>query len=197
MAGYSSHYKLITDAIWAANPSVHVVASGRWRWPGGHAVGNPCLAGARCDEWDDHYYRTPDAMAALHTTYDTYNRSWPSVFVGEFAANQGHRRTLRAAVAESLFMIGFERNADVVHASSFAPLLNNLHGTQWPYNLINFNGTDLFALPSCAPLRAAPDPCGTCARACTGACRRTCTRACTMQVLCPADALGQPSCLDR
>ena len=40
--------------------------------------------------------------------------------------------SLRAAVAEGLFMIGFERNADVVTASAFAPLLNHVNGTQWP-----------------------------------------------------------------
>ena len=149
LARYSTHYKLISDAVWAVDSSVHVVASGRWRWPGGFADGNPCLDGARCDEWDDHYYRTPDEMAALGTTYDNYNRSWPKVFVGEFAACKEHgARTLRAAVAEAVFMLGFERNADVVTSSSFAPLLNNVKGTQWSYNLINFNSTHLFALPS-------------------------------------------------
>ena len=45
-------------------------------------------------------------------------------------------------------MIGFERNADVVVASSFAPLCNNMKGTQWSYNLINFNASNLFVLPS-------------------------------------------------
>ena len=56
----------------------------------------------RCDTWDDHYYRTPDDMAALTTRYDDYNRSWPPVFVGEFAANgAGAKPNLRAAVAES------------------------------------------------------------------------------------------------
>ena len=148
MAGYASHYKLITDAIWKADPAVHVVASGRWGPP---IAGNPCLGGARCDEWDDHYYRTPDAMAALHTAYDvgSYNRSWPHVFVGEFAAN-GDKTigSLRSAIAEALFMIGFERNADVVTASSYAPLLNKIGGTQWSVDLLNFNCTHLFAHPS-------------------------------------------------
>ena len=84
------------QAIWAKHPSVLVVASGRW---GPSVAGNPCLTGQRCDTWDDHYYRSPDDMAALTTRYDTYNRSWPPVFVGEFAANgAGAKPTLRAAV---------------------------------------------------------------------------------------------------
>ena len=51
-------------------------------------------------------------------------------------------------MAEALFLIGLERNADVVVASSFAPLLNNVHGTRWSYNLINFNASHTFVLPS-------------------------------------------------
>ena len=46
----------------------------------------------------------------------------------EFAANggpAGHKRTLRAALAEGIFMLGFERNSDVVESSSFAPLCNS------------------------------------------------------------------------
>jgi alpha-L-arabinofuranosidase len=35
-----------------------------------------------------------------------------------------------------------------VTASAFAPLLNNVHGTQWHFNLINFNATHLYTLPS-------------------------------------------------
>ena len=36
----------------------------------------------------------------------------------------------------------------VVVASSFAPTLNNVRGTRWSYNLLNFNASHLFALPS-------------------------------------------------
>jgi hypothetical protein len=89
------------------------------------------LNGQRCDAWDDHYYLTPDVMEAASTLYDDYNRSWPDVFVGEFAANIGHHETLQAAVAEASFLLGFEHNGDKVIASSFAPLLRNVHGTQW------------------------------------------------------------------
>jgi hypothetical protein len=48
--------------------------------------------------------------------YDDYNRSLPDVFVGEFAANNGHHKTLQAAVAEAVFMVGFEQNGDKVRS---------------------------------------------------------------------------------
>ena len=64
------------------------------------------------------------------------------MFVGEFAANIGHHQTLQAAVAEGSFLLGFEHNGDKVIASSFAPLLRNVDGTQW----------------DCASLSSAPKP---------------------------------------
>lgn len=70
------------------------------------------------------------------------------MFVGEFAANIGGHETLQAGVAEAMFLLGFEHNGDKVVASSFAPLLRNVHGTQWAYDLINFNSSRLYTLPS-------------------------------------------------
>ena len=147
--GYAAHYDLITKRLWAAHPELTIVASGRWRDSDSDQKGSPCLTGRRCDILDEHFYQTSDQMASMGGHYDTYNRSLPPVFVGEFAANKPDGApTLRAAIAESIFMLGFERNADVVTASAFAPLLNNVHGTQWPYNLINFNASHIFCLPS-------------------------------------------------
>lgn len=95
------------------------------------------------------------------TQYDNYNRSSPKVFKGEYAANapswlqcedvppQGPAlQNLQAALAEAAYMMGFERNADVVLTSSFAPLFCSAAGTQWPYNLINFNSASVFGIPS-------------------------------------------------
>lgn len=59
---YPGHYKLITSAIWSKYPNMTIIASGRW---GPSIDGSPCLTGQRCDAWDDHYYRTPDVMAAM------------------------------------------------------------------------------------------------------------------------------------
>lgn len=55
---------------------------------------------------------------------------------------------MQASVAEAMFLLGFEHNGDKVVASSFAPLLRNVHGTQWAYDLINFNSSHLYTLPS-------------------------------------------------
>lgn len=68
--GYAAHYRIITEAIWTAYPHLTIVASGRWGGCGDSCIGaSPCLTGQRCDAWDDHYYLTPDQMAAGKTMY--------------------------------------------------------------------------------------------------------------------------------
>ena len=70
------------------------------------------------------------------------------MFVGEYAANKDGKGALQNAIAEAVFLLGFERNADKVKASAFAPLFRNVAASQWSYDLINFNSSSLFVLPS-------------------------------------------------
>lgn len=164
MNDYRSHYKIITQAIWEKYPDTTIIASGRWMDYNSWQVGHPCVSTTsgtplqRCDLVDEHHYDCPDFYGENTDHYDSYNRSWPKVFVGEYAANspgwiqcsktQKSKQSLQAALAEAGYMMGFEHNADVVKTASFAPLFCNVRGTQWPYNLINFNASDVFGIPS-------------------------------------------------
>jgi len=157
MVQYRSHYDLISGALWEEYPEIIIIASGRWGAP---MSGHPCLAGSRCNTWDDHVYRLPDDMASMSMMYDEYDRTAPSVCVGEYAArpvpqeplkeflNEGVKQSLRAALAEAIFMSGFERNADVVKCSSFAPMLARSEGTQWQYTLMTINSSFVIPTPS-------------------------------------------------
>lgn len=70
------------------------------------------------------------------------------MFVGEFAVNQTFEGQLRAAIAEAMFMVGFERNQDKVRLSSFAPLFQHVRYGSWFPNLIIFDNARSFAIPS-------------------------------------------------
>ena len=92
-------------------------------------------------------------MAQMINQYDSYNRSWPDVFVGEYAGTEwgprlGHQQVLRNALAEALFMIGFEKNADKVKQSSFGALLRHAQGTEWDYSLVVYDSYRLYGMPS-------------------------------------------------
>ena len=87
----------------------------------------------KADFVDEHFYQPPDWFLKNVGRYDTYPRTGPKVFVGEYAAHvpptgpQNMRpSTLEAALAEAVFMTGFERNADVVQMSAYAPLLAHI-----------------------------------------------------------------------
>ena len=60
--------------------------------------------------------------------------------MGEYASRGN---SLFNALAEAIYMVGLERNADVVHMASYAPLLANQSHTSWNPNLIYFNNTTL------------------------------------------------------
>jgi alpha-L-arabinofuranosidase len=71
------------------------------------------------------------------------------VFVGEYAVTQGcGQGNLRAAVGEAAFMTGLERNSDIVAMASYAPLFVNLNHRKWNPDLINFDSTSVYGLPS-------------------------------------------------
>jgi alpha-L-arabinofuranosidase len=98
---------------------------------------------------DEHYYAKPQWFWDHRQRYATYDRAGPKVYVGEYAAHDADRRnTLRSALAEAAGCIGFERNGDVVHFASYAPLLARREHTQWIPDMIYFDSTDVFLTPN-------------------------------------------------
>ena len=86
--------------------------------------------------------------------YDTYDRSGPKVFAGEYAAQTSgvarpdNRNNWEAAIAEAAFMTGLERNADVVTMASYAPLFAHVDAWQWTPNLIWFDNLRSYGTPN-------------------------------------------------
>lgn len=94
---------------------------------------------------DEHYYKSSDWFLQNANRYDLYDRNGPKVFAGEYAAQSVYtgspenRNTWKCALAEAAFMTGLERNADVVHLASYAPLFAHVEGWQWTPDLIWFD----------------------------------------------------------
>ena len=96
---------------------------------------------------DEHYYMAPDWFLKNANRYDNYDRRGPKVFAGEYASHVkdlGKDPTVamnnfEAALSEAAFMTGLERNADVVHQATYAPLFAHVDGWQWRPDLIWFN----------------------------------------------------------
>ncbi|GGZ07892.1 alpha-L-arabinofuranosidase C-terminal domain-containing protein [Streptomyces poonensis] len=91
---------------------------------------------ADVDMVDEHYYNSPQWFLQNNDRYDSYDRSGPKVFLGEYAS-QGN--AFKNALSEAAFMTGLERNADIVKLASYAPLLANEDYVQWSPDMIWFN----------------------------------------------------------
>ena len=102
----------------------------------------------KADLVDEHFYRPEtwflDNINTLR--YEGYDRKGPKVFAGEYACHGKGKKWnhYEASILEAGFMTDFERNADVVYMTAYAPLLSHVDGWQWRPDLIWFNNTKLF-----------------------------------------------------
>lgn len=92
------------------------------------------------DAVDEHYYNDPNWFLYNVERYDSYDRSGPKVFIGEWASrNDMHYN----AIVEAAYMTGIEKNADIIEFACYAPLFSNVKHQQWHPDLIRFNNTDV------------------------------------------------------
>lgn len=94
---------------------------------------------------DEHYYQSPGWFLHNQDFYDKYDRSKKTkVYLGEYATHiSGRRANMETALTEALYLTALERNGDVVHMSSYAPLLAKDGRTQWNPDLIYFNNREV------------------------------------------------------
>ncbi len=100
---------------------------------------------------DEHYYSGERFYERNADRYDSYPRTGPKVFAGEYACHgsDGKKRNhFNAALVEASFLTGLERNADVVVMSSYAPTFAHVEGWQWRPDLIWFD--NLRVMRSCS-----------------------------------------------
>lgn len=97
---------------------------------------------AKADLVDEHYYANEQFFLDNATRYDSYDRKGPKVFAGEYACHAKGKKFnhFNAALMEAALMTGFERNADVVHLATYAPLFAHVKGWQWRPDMIWFDG---------------------------------------------------------
>ena len=102
------------------------------------------------DYVDEHYYRNPRWFIDRYRKYDSYDRRGPKVYVGEYAVTKecGTNGNLNAALGEAVFMMGMERNGDIVKMNSYAPIFKNENEARWNPDMIHFNSGEVFVTPS-------------------------------------------------
>jgi alpha-N-arabinofuranosidase len=143
---FRERFQLIHDAVKAKHPEVTLIGTAG-PFPDGEDFekGWQTVRELKVAMVDEHYYKPPQWFWDNLQRYDTYDRAGAQVYVGEYAAHDDRRRnTLRSALAEAAFLTSLERNGDIVHLASYAPLLARRGHTQWTPDMIYFNGTQVF-----------------------------------------------------
>ncbi len=125
---YRTNYVQFVEAIRAKYPSLAIISNQRLK--GGPPV----------EIVDDHKYGTPASFFNDHGKYDTADRGGPKVYVGEYGCRDGvGEGNLLGALSEAAYLLGLERNSDVVVMSSYAPLFYHVNDIAWPVNMIGFD----------------------------------------------------------
>lgn len=148
---YVEHLEPFVKAIREAYPEIRIVGSS-----GPNSEGKqfdylwPEMARLGADLVDEHFYRPEKWFLAQGARYDNYDRKGPKVFAGEYACHGAGKKWnhFEAALLEAAFMTGLERNADIVHMATYAPLFAHVEGWQWRPDLIWFD--NLRSMRSCS-----------------------------------------------
>lgn len=141
---YPQHLEPFVKAIRAAYPNIKIVGTSGpdsegkqfdYLWPEMKRLG--------ADLVDEHFYRPETWFLSQGNRYDKYDRKGPKVFAGEYACHGKGKKWnhYEASLLEAAFMTGLERNADIVHMATYAPLFAHVEGWQWRPDMIWFDNT--------------------------------------------------------
>ncbi len=144
---YPERLEPFVKAIRKAYPKIKIVGSSGpnsegdqfdYLWPEMKRLG--------ADLVDEHFYRPYNWFLSQGTRYDDYDRKGPKVFAGEYACHASGRKWNHyyASLLEAAFMTGLERNADIVHMATYAPLFAHVEGWQWRPDLIWYDNLNSY-----------------------------------------------------
>ncbi|KAG0477502.1 hypothetical protein HPP92_013815 [Vanilla planifolia] len=138
---YRGNYLKFHSFIKAAYPDIKIITN--------------CDASTReldhpADLYDIHIYTSASDMFSRFHQFDLYKRTVPKVFVSEYAVtgSDAGRGSLLAALAEASFLIGVEKNSDIVEMASCAPLFVNDNDRRFNPDAIVFNSWQHYGTPT-------------------------------------------------
>ncbi|WP_407430104.1 alpha-L-arabinofuranosidase C-terminal domain-containing protein [Arcticibacter sp.] len=143
---FRERFEMIYHALRKAHPEITIIGTAGPFFEGTDYVeGWKIASELDIPVIDEHYYQSPGWFINNQNFYDKYDRSKSKVYLGEYAASlPGKNRTnLETALAEAAYLTSLERNGDIVHMTSYAPLLAKEGHTQWNPDLVYFTNTEI------------------------------------------------------
>ncbi|XP_057437861.1 alpha-L-arabinofuranosidase 1-like [Lotus japonicus] len=138
---YRGNYLKFYSAIRSAYPDIQIISN---------CDGSSRPLDHPADIYDYHIYTNANDMFSRSSTFNTALRSGPKAFVSEYAVtgNDAGTGSLLAAIAEAGFLLGLEKNSDIVKMVSYAPLFVNANDRRWNPDAIVFNSFQSYGTPS-------------------------------------------------
>lgn len=161
---YTKRLKRFIDVLHVKCPEIKIIGT-----TGPNSEGwdfdllQPRMKELGVDLYDEHFYRNEQWFLGKGkdkngnpipgcgaTRYDSYDRKGPKIFAGEYACHgagkyaDGKEKKCNhweTSLYEAAFMTGIERNADIVHMATYAPLFAHVKGWQWRPDLIWFDNS--------------------------------------------------------
>ena len=143
---YPNRFKMFYEAIKARYPQLQIISTVGYNALKSKAIPNPVV-----DLIDEHYYRNAFDMYRNAFQYDSYDRTGPKIFCGEWATREGSPTTnMNAALGDAAWMTCMERNSDICVMSCYAPLFVNVEpgAMQWASDLIGYDVLNAYGSPS-------------------------------------------------
>ena len=121
------------------------------KYPDLQLIATTAVTSVKPDILDEHFYMSAEKSFSDFAHYDKYDRSGPKIFVGEWATREGEPTpNLQSALGDAAWLIGLERNSDLVIMECYAPLFVNVNAgaMQWPSDLIGYDALTSYGSPS-------------------------------------------------
>jgi alpha-L-arabinofuranosidase len=145
---FTARLKKFNDAIRKKYPNIKLIGT-----TGPNSEGwdfdllQPRMKELKVDLYDEHYYRNEQWFLTHGLRYDSYDRKGPKVFAGEYACHGSNKHKWNhyyTSLLEAAHMTGIERNADIVHMATYAPLFAHVEGWQWRPDAIWYDNLRMF-----------------------------------------------------
>lgn len=138
---YRGNYLKFYAALRKAYPDIQVISN---------CDGSNSPLDHPADMYDFHIYTSANDMFAKSRKFDNTRRNGPKAFVSEYAVTGKDAGTgsLLAALAEAAFLIGLEKNSDVIEMASYAPLFVNTNDRRWNPDAIVYDSSRVYGTPS-------------------------------------------------
>jgi len=147
---YENRYNRFYSRLKSAYPQIELIFNGVATGTGSVEVLKPEFNVNKIEVADYHWYDGPDWFYNHVFLFDKIQpRHDFKIYVGEYACHRNvGTGNMSGALSEAAFIMGMERNSDLITMTSYAPLFENSNRRKWPVNMMMLNNHQIIGRSS-------------------------------------------------